>query len=102
MKTFEIVLLVLSAVIALSGLCATAVALFHPTPGQTVVIRLLSWPGIKPTNDIALPLGVSMLSSGTLFALIALPDHPPFWILISLVIVMVVSGLVFGLRREEV
>ena len=102
MKIFEIMLLVLCVALALGGLCATAVAIFHPSPGQTRVIRILAWPAIKPSNDIALPLGVSMFSFGTLFGLISLPAQPPLWLLISLVFLMVVSGLVLGLRREEV
>ena len=93
-------ILVVGAVIAVLGLLGIAVAAFHRSPGNTRIIRVLAWPGIKPTDRIALPLSATLTCAGLLLSLNAWHRAPTaLWLVIAAI--GVASAVTLGLRRSE-
>lgn len=85
-------------VLAAIGLCTILVALFHPAPGETRLVRMLCWPGIKPGDQVALPLGSLFFFVGAAMASAA---WLPFSARMVLVLAGVVSAIALLRRRSE-
>ena len=88
----------LFALLTIIGLGAVAVALLHPHPAQTRFIRALCWPGVKPEDRLALPLGGLLFCSG---AALSSSAWLPFSVRVALVLLGATSAIIFGLRRSE-
>ena len=88
------------ALIAFIGLCAILTSLIHKSPGKTRIVRAISWPGLKPTDRIALPLGGVLACCGILLASIAW-DGAPIVFLALVAICGAVSAVMLGIRRSE-
>ena len=100
-ESMDSAILAAGVMLALSGLAATATALLHRSPGQSRVIRFLTWPGIKPTDRIALPLGLTFTCFGIVFALTSLPGSPNPWVVLPILAIGMISAVFLGIRRSE-
>ena len=96
----DVAILTISAIVGLLGLAGLITSLLNASPGQTKIIRLLAWPGIKPSDRVALPLSATLFLVGVAFFLIASPSAP-IWLLALIVIAAFVSGVMLGFRRTE-
>ena len=92
------ILLIIFFIIAALGLCAIMVGLFHPAPGQTRLIRALCWPGIRPSDDVALPLGCLLFFIG---AAITSSSWLPFSARMALILAGFVSAIILLRRRSD-
>lgn len=97
----DIVGFVLGSIITTLGLYALCAAIFLPNPGQTRIIRFLSWPGTKSTDRMALPLASLITCMGATFLLTALPGARHLWVGLIFVVIGAISAVVLGLRRSE-
>lgn len=94
----ESFLLIIFAMVAALGLCAMLVGLFHPAPGRTRLIRALCWPGITPSDGVALPLGCLFFFTG---AAMTSSSWLPFSARMALVLAGVVAAIVLLRRRSD-
>ena len=94
----DLAFFLLFSALAVTGLCAIAVALFHPHPAQTWLIRIICWPNVKRADRLALPLGGMLFCMGVA---LASSSWLPFSARVAFVLLGAVSAIIFGLRRSE-
>ena len=91
---------VLTAVMALLGLVGIFVSLVQRNSASNRIIRLLSWPTIKPANEIALPLSAMIFFCGSALFLLS-SSTAPLWFSAVLVVLGVGSSIALQLRRSD-
>jgi hypothetical protein len=96
----DFAILIFSAIIALLGLAGIITSLVDSSPGKTRIIRLLAWPGIPPSDRIALPLSVTLFLVG--LALFLNASHAaPTWLRVLVIAACGISAIKLGLSRTE-
>ena len=96
----DVAILTISAIVGLLGLAGLITSLLNASPGQTKIIRLLAWPGIKASDRVALPLSATLFLVGAGLFLSA-SRSAPFWLLALIVAAGFASAVMLGLRRTE-
>ena len=91
----------IGTIVAAAGICALVVAAFHPKPSGTPVFRLLTWPGAKANDRIAVPLALLITSMGATFLLTSFRGPWPLWASLPFLAVGMISAVLIGLRRNE-
>jgi hypothetical protein len=91
----------IGTIVAAAGICALVVATFHPKPSSTPVFRLLSWPGVRANDRIAVPLALLITSMGATFLLTSFRGPWPLWASLPFLAMGMISAVVIGLRRSE-
>lgn len=97
----DAVAFLIGATVAVIGIGALLVAIFHPAPGRTRVFRFLGWPGITANDRIAFPLALLITWMGATFLLTSFHGSWPLWAALPFLFIGVVSAVLIGLRRNE-